>query len=429
MTNHIEELYSSRIGERYFRIRHRSGMTICVMPKRSATTYAILGVNCGSIDNRVRFPDGSVTCFPDGTAHFLEHKLFAARDGEDAIARFARYGATADAFTTPDITAYLFSCTENVTESLEVLLDFVLHPYFTEENVALERSIIEQEIRMYDDIPSQTAFYRLMESMYATHPIRINVGGTTASVASITPEVLYRFYRAFYHPSNMTLAIAGNITAAEVLDVCDRMLSFVAAAEPVERVFAKEQDAIVRARTECYAQLGTPLLYVGVKDTALFGDPLTRMKKSAAVGILNDILFCKSSRFFNDLYAKGLINAQFGAEYEHAETYSYALISAETKSVDDVCLELFEYLEKKRQSHDITAAEFERCHRVMYASAVTAFESAEDMASDCLDAVMGGGELFDSIEIMTSVTREDLFRELDALYRPEAFSVSIVYPQ
>lgn len=51
------------------------------------------------------------------------------------------------------MTCYLFSCTENVEASLEILLDFVQSPYFTEQTVQKEQGIIGQEIRMYDDDP------------------------------------------------------------------------------------------------------------------------------------------------------------------------------------------------------------------------------------------------------------------------------------
>jgi len=427
MTNNIEHLTSPRLRESYTRIRHKSGMTVCVLPKRAAATYAVLGVGVGSVDNRF-LPGGQDTVMtaPDGCAHFLEHRMFGSRDGEDAIARFARIGANADAYTSPDLTAYLFSTTEDPYGALEILLDFVMHPYFDEESIARERGIIAQEIRMYDDTPSQTAYYNLMEALYHTHPIRINVGGTEASIKKITPDTLYRFYGAFYHPANMTLSVAGNITPQAVLEICDRCLGTPAGTFDTKRILLPEPPEIVRPYINADAQAATPLLYIGVKDNMLSADPAVRMKRSAAVDILNDILFCKSSDIFADLYARGLINGKFGAEYEHAETYSYALISAETTETEAVADAVREYLDDRIRLHDITDAQFERCRRVMYASSVTAFESTEDMALDCLDCTMEGGELFASVDAMMQITREDLFDALDSLYRPDRFAVSIV---
>ena len=238
MTTWIEHLTSDRLRQSYTRIHHKSGLTVCVLPKRSAVTYAVLGVDFGANDRMFRRTEDAVHTpilmteplpehvfhIPSGCAHFLEHKMFAERGGEDAIARFARYGANADAYTTPDLTAYLYSTTEDPYAPLEILLDFVMHPYFTDENVAKERSIIAQEIRMYDDSPMQTGYYNLMEALYHTHPIRDNVGGTEETIREITPDVLYRCHEAFYRPDNMVLSVAGNVTPEEVLAVCDRCL-------------------------------------------------------------------------------------------------------------------------------------------------------------------------------------------------------------
>ena len=72
---------------------------------------------------------------PAGIAHFLEHKLLKARTGTP-FERYAKTGASANAFTSFDMTCYLFSCTENFKESLEILLDFVQSPLFYRENRA-----------------------------------------------------------------------------------------------------------------------------------------------------------------------------------------------------------------------------------------------------------------------------------------------------
>ena len=436
----IEHLTSDRLHQSYTRIRHKSGLTVCVLPKRAAVTYAVLGVGFGANDRlfcetaetvhtplltTAELPDGTFRV-PAGCAHFLEHKMFAERGGEDAIARFARYGANADAYTTPDLTAYLFSTTEDPYAPLEILLDFVTHPYFTEKNVAKERSIIAQEIRMYDDSPMQTGYYNLMEALYHNHPIKDNVGGTEETIREITPDVLYRCHSAFYRPDNMVLSVAGNVTPEQVLDVCDRCLPDAAGPILTQRIYLPEPKTIVRQEMTTQAGAAIPLLYFGVKDVCLSSDPTERLRHASAVDILNDILFCKSSAIFADLYGRGLINGRFGAEYEHTETYSYSLISAETEYPEQTADAIRTYLADKVRLHDITDAQFARCRRVMYASSVTAYESTEDMALDCLDSTMDGTELFSSVDIMMQMTKDDLIDALDSLYQPERMAVSVV---
>ena len=78
--------------------------------------------------------DGEKICFPQGTAHFIEHKLFQQEWG-DAFARFTQNGASANAFTDGDRTVYYFTCSDKFTENLRLLLDFVQKPYFTKGNI------------------------------------------------------------------------------------------------------------------------------------------------------------------------------------------------------------------------------------------------------------------------------------------------------
>ena len=89
-----------------------------------------------------------------------------------SFAKYAKTGASANAFTSFDRTAYLFSCTGNFRESLEILLDFVSRPYFTPETVQKEQGIIGQEIRMYDDDPGWRSLFNLLGAIYHVNPVR-----------------------------------------------------------------------------------------------------------------------------------------------------------------------------------------------------------------------------------------------------------------
>ena len=170
---------SALLDESYYEYDHPSGLKILVYPKEGyQSAYAIFGTRYGSIDTRFRLKgEREWTVVPEGIAHFLEHKLFESQD-EDAFARYARTGANANAFTSFDRTCYLFSCTENFGASLEILLDFVQSPYFTQETVDKEQGIIGQEIRMYDDEPSWRVMFNLLTALYHTHPVRIDIAGT-----------------------------------------------------------------------------------------------------------------------------------------------------------------------------------------------------------------------------------------------------------
>ena len=109
MATKTKEYKSALLREHYFEIRHPSGLPVYVFPKKLTSTYAILSTRYGAMDASFRAPDGNFITVPDGVAHFLEHKLFENPDGSDSFAKFSVWGADANAYTTANRTAYLFS--------------------------------------------------------------------------------------------------------------------------------------------------------------------------------------------------------------------------------------------------------------------------------------------------------------------------------
>ncbi|NLL63652.1 MAG: insulinase family protein [Ruminococcaceae bacterium] len=220
----MRKIKNSLLGDLYYEIDHKSGLKIFVYPKVGyESSYAVFGTNYGSIDTFIKRQGEDAIKIPEGTAHFLEHKLFESEE-QDAFERFATTGASANAFTSFDKTCYLFSCSNKFAENLEILLDFVQHPYFTQETVEKEQGIIGQEIKMYQDVPSWQVLFNLFRCLFHNHPVKIDIAGTVESIAEISAELLYDCYNNFYNLDNMVLACAGNTTVEEVLSVVDRIV-------------------------------------------------------------------------------------------------------------------------------------------------------------------------------------------------------------
>ena len=284
---------NKQINEKYYYFKHKSGLDVYVVPKELGTYYALFGTKYGSIDRTFKKEgDKDFITVPDGIAHFLEHKLFENEDGVDTFARYAEYGASANAYTSSDKTAYLFSCTENFESSLEILLDFVSHPYFTKETVEKEQGIIGQEIRMYDDHPGARLEKGLLQAMYEKNKMRIDIAGTTESIAEITADTLYKCYYTFYNLNNMALAVCGDVDTDKVMEICDKILTEA----PVQTIIRDYEDAdekpqVYKKRSVCELSVSKPIFSIGIKDLDISSDPKMRMKKSYGMNILNEILF------------------------------------------------------------------------------------------------------------------------------------------
>ena len=101
---------NQRLQEKYYRGKHPSGLEVVIVPKAHKKAFALFGTRYGSVHRTFKTDrDADFVTVPDGIAHFLEHKLFENEDGSDTFAHFAALGASCNAFTSTEMTAYLFS--------------------------------------------------------------------------------------------------------------------------------------------------------------------------------------------------------------------------------------------------------------------------------------------------------------------------------
>lgn len=422
----LRKVTSERTGDYYLTGKHPSGLTVTIYPKeKNNSTYAIFGTKYGSIDNCFKMKEEAEPHrVPAGIAHYLEHKLFESEDG-DAFERFAKTGASANAYTSFDMTCYLFSCTEHVYESLEILLDFVQSPYFTEQTVQKEQGIIGQEIKMYDDDPQWRVLFNLLEAMYQKHPVRLDIAGTVKSIAQITPELLYQCYNTFYNLNNMALCVAGNVQPDRVAELCDKMLK---TSKPVQidRVFEEEPKHIVKARTEQKLSVAVPLFELGFKEPEAGERPST--KQIAETEILLEALSSNATPLFRRLLDADLINeASFGNEYFEGPGYASVIFSGESKDPDRVALEIKKEIEQVRKN-GFDRQIFEGAKKSVYGKNIASLNHVGSIANSLIALTFSERELFEYIDAVAEADMNSVLARLEKQLRPELSSLSIVLP-
>jgi len=417
-----------QIGEKCYYLKHKSGLNIYFIPKNLATSFAVFSTRYGSVDSRFRYTgDKEFTVVPDGIAHYLEHKMFENENGVDSFELFAKYGARANAFTSFDKTSYLFSTTENFYESLEVLLDFVTHPYFTPETVAKEQGIIGQEIAMIADNAENTLIFGLLGAMYKTHNVRIEIGGSVESIAKITSELLYECYEKFYNLNNMSLCISGNQDFDRIIEICDRILKpsedfnvesecLEENAEVFNKEFSKEMDVPM------------PLFAVGIKDLNISQNAKERMHRRAAMQILTEMLFGSSSEFYNYCYEKGYITDNFDLWSEHNRSFSMITLSAVGSNPDKVFEEYRKYIAKNLEN-GISKEDFERCKKMSYADFIRTFDSTSGIAYSIMDFALDGADMLDYADTVSSLTYDEVNGLFKELFKEEYTSYAKVLPK
>ena len=427
MNTNMKTHSSALLRERYWEGRHSSGLRVLVFPKKMTSFYAVLATSFGSLDRSFRpDPASPVLTLPAGTAHYLEHKLFDDPDGTDALARFSAFGADANAYTDYTKTAYLFNTSEQFDAALAELLRFVFTPYFTPASVAKERGIIAEEIRSGLDNPSDRCSNGVMDGLYHVNPVRDEIAGTEDSIAGITADLLYRCHEIFYRPSNMILCVCGDLTYDRVMETVERVCPASAAPFTAVREPVREPDAARLPRVFRTMPVATPLFYIGVKDPVLPADPAARLRRDAAASLLSDVLFSRSSAFYNDLFEQGLLLPSLSYGYSGTDRFAFHSLCGESPDPEAVLDRFFATVANARRS-GLDPDDFLRSRRCLIADQIRAYDSTEEICETLLSFALEGVDLFSYPDLLASVTPDDCSSLLD-IFSPDQTCLSVVRP-
>ena len=403
-----------------------NGLTVAVVPRKGFTKrLAYFVTDYGSIHTDFTFEGREYTA-PAGVAHYLEHKLFDMPGGRDVSAEFAAMGAVTNAFTSYDLTAYYFSCTENFDDCLRLLLEFVSTPYFTEESVEKERGIIDQEIGMNADTPDSRVFENLMGSMFRSHPIRVPILGTSETIREITAEVLNLCHRAFYTPGNMMLCVVGDVEPDAVAEIARQVLGSEKRPVAVKRNAWPEDMTCPRAETAQAMEVAMPMFNLAFKCEPL-GLGREAIRQEMIADLAAEALFGESSELYLRLYEEGLIDSSFGGGFETIDGCAMLLCSGDS---DDPAALRQAILDQaaKLSREGIPEEAFQRMKRSAFGRRVRGLDSFDGTCFRVCAYHLSGFDYFRFPEVYRDIERSEIQAFLSRVVRPERCSLSVIDP-
>ena len=419
-----------KVKEKVYIEKLENGLTIKVIPKKGALKkYMIWGTRYGSIDSEFVVPgEKEKTQVPMGVAHFLEHKMFEQENGTNSLDVLTALGVNANAYTTNDHTAYLFECTENFYEAMDELMDYVQHPYFTDENVEKEKGIIGQEIAMYDDYPDWRVYYNSLDAMYQKNPVKLDTAGTVESISKIDKEVLYRCHQTFYHPSNMVLVLCGDFEPEKMVEEVKKRLITNKKAGEITRIYPEEPEEIAKERVEQILEVSQPLYTIGIKDKPennLVDGKNTMIKKQIAIEILLNLIIGRSSSLYQELYQEGILYEQPSLEYEFSKNYAHVLITGQSSNPEEI-YQKFKKEVSKLKEQGIEEKDFLRMRKMIYGGYIREYNDVGDIARMFLADSMKGINSFDYLEEIEGINVEYLKQVLEDVFKEDKMVISIV---
>ncbi|GAA0058493.1 hypothetical protein ScFU53_10930 [Streptococcus canis] len=416
------------IDETLYYGRLVNGLTVYFIKKSGySEKMAMLTVDFGSLDNKLTV-DGKLQNAPEGIAHFLEHKLFEDKAGEDISLKFTQLGAETNAFTTFEQTSYFFSTAKEFQKGLELLQSFVLSANFTDESVNRERKIIEQEIDMYQDDPDYRAYSGILQNLFPKTSLAHDIAGTKDSIQEITKRLLDTHHSYFYHPSNMSLLVVGDI---------DVEANFLAIKTFQETLPCPEKKMVAIEPLHYYPvvtsssidmEVTTAKLVVGFRGHLAL-DQYSLLTYRVALKLLLAMLLGWTSKTYHEWYEDGKIDDSFDIEVDIQDKFQFVLVSLDTAEPIAMSNQIRRQLTHLNHSKDLTAKHLILLKQEMYGDFIQSLDSIEHLTSQFNLYSTDKETYFDLPRIIESITLKDILAIGKAFFEKADISDFTVFPK
>lgn len=161
----------------------------------------------------------------DGVSHFIEHMMFKGtknRTSKKLVAEIENLGGVINAFTGRECTCYYVRLLdEHLNIGIDILSDMILNSKFDEKDIEKEKSVIIEELKMYEDSPEDLTYDILLEKVYNNKGIGKNILGSKESIKSMNRDAILDYFEKFYVPENAVLSICGNFDFDETVKLIE----------------------------------------------------------------------------------------------------------------------------------------------------------------------------------------------------------------
>lgn len=223
------------------------GLRYAVRRSGRAVGYCSLTIKCGTRDEGGHH---------SGIAHFTEHTIFkgTSRKSAKVINSYLdKLGGDLNAFTTKEeIVLHSTVLKEDLGKAASLLLELATCPVFPEEEIAIEKGVVIDEISSYKDSPADDVYDKFEEALLAGHPLGMPILGTAASVKKISAQELREFVKERFTPGNMALAVVADIDEKKMEQGVLRLAEKVfdgSWAESVERILQPVDTPVIFNKT------------------------------------------------------------------------------------------------------------------------------------------------------------------------------------
>ncbi len=361
----------------------------------------------------------------NGLTHFIEHMLFKGtetRSAEDIARSVDSIGGNLDAFTGKELVCFNTKVLdEHLPQAFDVLADLVLHPMFREEDIAREKGVILEELKMENDNPDYLVHEIFTSNFWKGHPLGRPILGTRDTIRRFHRGMVLDYYRRCYGPANMILTAAGNLTHERLVQLARRYFEPLPASDALPPDSAPATYAPISLRSKKSLE----------QVQVCLGVPSYPVRHADRFGcyVLNTLLGGgMSSRLFQNIRERqGLAYAVFSELNPYRDTgclsvYAGTSLATARKVVESVLREF-----TNLKSSPVTAEELRRAKDHLKGSLMLSLESTPSRMSNLARQEIYFGRFFSLDELVESVekvTAEDLSRLAHSFFDPQRIALA-----
>ena len=362
-----------------------------------------------------------------GVSHFIEHMLFKGtrnRTSKQIASEIDNLGGQINAFTSKECTCYYVKLLDShIDIGIDVLSDMILNSKFNEDDLDKERSVIIEELKMYEDSPEDLAYDLLTENIYKNDPLGMNIIGTEESLKRLNREKLLDYFNKYYVPNNSVIAISGNFNFDEIINKIEEKF----------KVWKKRDVNVDIKKAEfksCFLAKNKDIEQVNLA-MSLEAVPLENDKEVYALAVINTVFGGSiSSRLFQKIREeKGLVYSIYSSQSLYRKCGELGIFaSMSNEHLKEVYESIIEEI-KIMKIYYLTDQEIKESKEQLKGSYILGLESTSSRMMSIGRALLLNNKVESTDDILKSidnVDRETVKIVIDKIFNLDKLGVCIV---
>ena len=362
-----------------------------------------------------------------GVSHFIEHMLFKGtknRSSKELAREIDNLGGVLNAFTSKECTCfYVKLLDEHIDIGIDVLSDMILNSCFDKKDIEKEKSVILEELKMYEDSPDDLSYDLLLENIYKDHSLGMNILGDRNTLKNFKRENILDYYNKYYVPNNSVISICGNFNFEEIVEkIKDKFKTWKAKEVDINTTEPKFNSCIIKKNKD----IEQVNLAINLKAIPMIND-----REVYALSVVNNVFGGSiSSRLFQKIREeKGLVYSIYSSQTLYQECGELGIFaSTSNENVEEVYKLILDEIDLIRNEY-ISLQEIHESKEQLKGSYMLDRESTSSrMMSNGKNLLMRNkvDDEQDIIDYINKVEYQDVVEIIEKVFNKENIGVCIV---